>query len=538
MFITVRLFLVAIALGMAGAALAETARGVVYHDKNGNSVRDKGEPGVRGVLVSNGEEVAVTDKQGRYELPVTDDTGIFVIKPSGWMTPLAPGTNIPRHYYLHKPQGSPPLKFPGVAPTGALPQSIDFPLLKQQEAKKFDVLVFGDTQPRDQREVDYLAHDIIEEVAGFKGAFGTTLGDLVFDDLSVFDSYVASIGLIGLPWHHVIGNHDVNYDAPRPDLADETYERYFGPSWYAFMYGDVVFFALNNIYWDPAAQKYHGEFGQKQRNFIANVLKHVRRDQLVVSMMHIPMNDVADAHAFFHLFDKHPHNISLSAHWHRQDHFFFGKEHGHDHDHPHHHVVNVTTCGSWWSGAPDEVGIPHTTMADGAPNGYNIFHFDGNRYRLEFKAARRPEEYQMNIHAPEALAASEAWKTAVYVNVFGGSEKTKVEMRLGEDGPWTTLNRTAEKDPYYQQLWDRQLALVRKIAADSGKNTEDMEVLRQIANEYRMELGRPLPEPRETGHLWKGMLPPNPAPGYRMLHVRTSDPFSPASAGRRVIRIE
>ena len=41
-------------------------------------------------------------------------------------------------------------------------------------------------------------------------------------------------------------------------------------------------------------------------------------------------------------------------------------------------------------GAPDERGIPHTTMRDGAPNGYSIFTFDGHKYDIEFRAAAPP----------------------------------------------------------------------------------------------------------------------------------------------------
>ncbi len=41
--------------------------------------------------------------------------------------------------------------------------------------------------------------------------------------------------------------------------------------------------------------------------------------------------------------------------------------------------------------APDEKGIPHTTMRDGALNGYSVFTFDGQKYDIEFHApAGRP----------------------------------------------------------------------------------------------------------------------------------------------------
>ena len=68
---------------------------------------------------------------------------------------------------------------------------------------------------------------------------------------------------------------------------------------------------------------------------------------------------------------------------------FLGKDKGWNGDKPHHHLINATVCGSWWVGQIDEVGIPHATMNDGAPNGYSVITFDGNQYSVEFKAARK-----------------------------------------------------------------------------------------------------------------------------------------------------
>jgi hypothetical protein len=79
-------------------AHAENATGTVYNDANGNGVRDAGEHGLSGVLVSNGADIVATDKAGHYTLPVSDDTIVFLIKPRGWMTPVGPGGNVPRFY--------------------------------------------------------------------------------------------------------------------------------------------------------------------------------------------------------------------------------------------------------------------------------------------------------------------------------------------------------------------------------------------------------------------------------------------------------
>ncbi|MBW2666091.1 MAG: hypothetical protein JRE13_07355, partial [Deltaproteobacteria bacterium] len=151
----------ALVLGCAGTPIAPEAgfaTGVVFHDRNGNGKRDRFDFGIRGVALSNGREVVRSDAGGRYRLPVADDFTLFVVKPSGW-TVATDANNLPRFYYRHKPAGSPANShFPGVAPTGPRPASIDFPLTRHREPKTFDVVLFGDTQPYWISEVDTLSH--------------------------------------------------------------------------------------------------------------------------------------------------------------------------------------------------------------------------------------------------------------------------------------------------------------------------------------------------------------------------------------------
>ena len=80
------------AFGFAGVAQeVRTARGVVFHDENRNRVRDAGEDGLPGILVSNQREVTTTDADGRWRLSVSEDDVVFVVKPRGWMTPVGTG---------------------------------------------------------------------------------------------------------------------------------------------------------------------------------------------------------------------------------------------------------------------------------------------------------------------------------------------------------------------------------------------------------------------------------------------------------------
>lgn len=528
---------VAVCLGCL-AASADVVTGIVFHDKNGNGILDKREKGIRDVLVSNGRDVAVTDKHGRYTLPIEDDMVVFVLKPSGWTTPVCPELHIPLFHYVHKPAGSPPMKYAGVAPTGPLPKSVNFPLRPQKERKRFRIVCLGDTQPRNQQEVDYLSHAIVAELEGIDAAFGVTLGDVVFDDLSVFEPMARSIARIGLPWRHVPGNHDLNQDAPDLRYTADSFIRVFGPPYYAFAYGPVHFIVLNNIHWHIGEGGYHAELGADQLKFVENYLRHVPKNRLVVLFMHIPITEIRDRKQLFDLLENRPHTFSLSGHTHDQRHVFLGEPHGWRGARPHHHLVHATACGSWWSGNFDELSIPLSPMADGAPKGYSLIYFDDNRYQVIFKAAGRPAGHQMSIYAPDPVPAQTTEFADVIVNVFAGSERSRVEMRVGESGAWTLMQPFRAEDPHYLKIYGRQTAFVEKIVALKDIEEVNDAALRQIQAEFMAIFGRGMTRPKESAHLWKAPLPAGLRPGYHTLHVRTTDMFGAQHAASRVIRVE
>lgn len=498
-----------------------SAKGVVFDDTNANRVRDEGEVGIAGIRVSNGRDIVLTDGEGVYELKVDNDDIVFVIKPRDWVTPLNKNM-LPQFYYIHKPAGSPEgTKFAGVEPTGDLPASINFPLRKRPEPEKFKAIMFGDPQPRDVAEVEYMQHDVIEQIIAQEAhdaAFGVTLGDIVFDDLSVLEPHNQAVALIGIPWYNVIGNHDLNLDAKNDQDSDETFERHYGPAYYSFDHGPAHFMVLDDVMWHVEDGKkrghYHGGLGKQQMQFIKNDLALIPADQLVVLMMHIPLNDVGDRQELYRLIEKRPATVSLSAHTHYMEHRFIGKEDGWMGKQKHHHIVNVTVCGSWWRGKKDERGIPHATMSDGGPNGYSVMEFDGDKYSLEIKPASRPAEYQMNIYAPEVIQKTDLVTTVIMANVFNGSDRSKVSMRVDRQGKWVAMDQIKTTDPAFVAEKEREAVINKE------KTWTD------------------LPGAHSTPHMWRGMLPTTLGRGSHVIEIQAVDPAGKTSVDHRIIRVE
>lgn len=58
--------------------------GCVYEDGNQNGIQDKGEKGISGIAISNGDTVLLADKQGHFRIRLSKGNSIFPILPNNW----------------------------------------------------------------------------------------------------------------------------------------------------------------------------------------------------------------------------------------------------------------------------------------------------------------------------------------------------------------------------------------------------------------------------------------------------------------------
>ena len=483
--------------------------GFVFEDSNQNGKKDRKENGIPEVAVTNGKEVVLTDTEGKYDLPLGSDNIISVIKPAAYSIGKNEN-NLPQFFYIHKPEGSPELKFKGVQPTGKLPKSVNFPLLPAERNENFTALIFGDPQPYTMQEVNYFAEGIVSELEEAEGvSFGLSLGDLVGNDLDLFNPYIKAVKKVGIPWYNLMGNHDMNFDAETDQMADETYEAHFGPANYAFNYGKVHFIVLEDIlYPDPRDGKgYWGGLRKDQLEFIKNDLNHVPKDHLVVLAFHIPISEQEgdsyrdeDRAQLFQMLKEYPNTLSLSAHTHIQKQDFFSKEEGWLQDTSHHHYNAGTTSGDWYSGKLDEKGVPVSTMRDGTPKGYAFIHFNGNEYTIDYKVAGKPKDYQIEIFAPKVVARGRRTRAGIFANFFMGSKNDKVLYRIDE-GDWEEMTFVEEYDPsYVEKVYEWDLA-------------EELMPGRRSSN------------PVKSTHLWRGNIPTQLEEGEHTIEVKATDMF-------------
>lgn len=543
------LFVLLCAFALSTAAYAETARGTVFDDANQNSVRDSGESGIESVRVSDGKSIVLTDAEGNYSIDIEAPAVLFVSKPSAYATPVN-AHQLPQFYYIHQPQGSPEgLRYLGIEPTGPLPDRIDFPLTKIDEPKSFEAILFADTQPQTSAELDYIRDDVVAELIGTKARFGMTMGDIMFDDMSLLPRFNAIISQIGVPWYNVPGNHEMNLLAETDEDSLETFKRFFGPPYFSFEVGDAVFIVLDNIHYkgsgesDPGdvrgAGGYEARISEQQLKWLEKELALISKDKLVFVATHAPLKTYAgepenpatntqNRRDLFKLLEGREHLYSVAGHTHTTEHHYFSEEDGFAGPGTFHHHVLATVSGSWWSGPIDERGIPVAVQRDGTPNGYHILEVDGVDLSVRFKAAGQSADTQMRIMFDVAhhglrkeglrdfregalfdgrLSVDEVPAAEILVNLYDGGPKSGVDFSIG-NGEIIPMKRVVRPDPVVQELFFRNEAVKK-----------------------------PWVQALPSSHIFAADLPDDLGPGTYTVTVRAVDEFGKRFHAHKILEI-
>ncbi|MCP1996381.1 calcineurin-like phosphoesterase family protein [Flavobacterium sp. HSC-61S13] len=440
-----------------------SVRGKVFEDSNKNKVYDLGEPLLSGVLLSNGRDLVATNAQGEYQIELIPDLSVFIIKPSGFQSPLSKNNKV--EFFI-------PLK------QNDAEEIYDFPLYKQEENKRSDFVLLGDLQVDVMDDINHVEKLVVEELAKDPPDLIFPLGDLVFDNLEIFEPLAQSLGLIGAPIYYVAGNHDLNFGREKLEQRDDSFKRVFGPSYYALEYGEQLIVVLNNII--PISDKeYVGGIDVMQKVFLNKILQEFKHRKITV-MMHIPVEFMEDKNDFLELFAEYPEVFIATGHTHTQYHKYFERK-----NNPAiHQLVAGAVCGAWWQGPHDIEGIPFAMMYDGTWKGYWHLYTDAGKQQLQYKVSGRSESKQMSIWSPEYKDWDQSLHHLndqyIYVNVFAADQNTQVEISF-DDGPWSAMHYFEGVDPAYKRL----IALQDQGRYNNGKTSSMVDAKRISTHLWR-----------------------------------------------------
>ncbi len=469
------LFVVAYSFG-------QNIKGTVFLDENKNGGIDAHEKGLSNILVSNGKDIVVTNSKGQYAIKEIIGNLIFVIKPSGYISKLNK-YNIVQSYFDPRKEKT---------------NSHDFALYEHQENQKTKVALLGDVQVDIIDDVHHVAKLVTEELVENKPDFIMPLGDLSFDNLEIFDPLSEVLGLIGAPVFYVIGNHDLNFETQTFNDRDVSFETKFGPSYYAFEYGENLFLILNNITPLPN-RKYNAAIDKNQLKFIKNLVALKKDNYEAINIaMHIPFNEIINKEELKELLRPFNDVFITAGHTHTQYHNYYGRTINQT---PIHELVCGAVCGSWWQGSHDIRGVPFAMMYDGTPKGYWLMNVKENNRQLNYKVSGAPASKQINIWVPEI----NEWDTSlnnlnepyIYANVFAADQYTKVEVSFGND-KWFLMDKHEGVAPELKRFY--KLQELGRFESLNISNT---------------------PKPTEVSrHLWRIKIPDNLNKGAHIVKVR------------------
>ena len=419
-----------------------------------------GKKGLANVAISDGYTVVLTDAKGDYTIDINDKaSNIFMSTPAGYE--FKTDYNVARQY---ENLGS--------------RNEYDFKLkaLKRDD-NKHNFIIWADPQVKNKRDVQQMMETSVPDVKELVKSMGPDalihgvgVGDLVWDNHALFPDYNKAVAEMGIPFFQALGNHDMDYRMGGDETSDKTFKEIYGPTYYSFNRGKAHYVVLDDVRYLGVERTYDGYISENQLNWMAQDLKHIGKEQLVVICLHIPVHNAVKNNAdFYALLEGYKNVHIMSGHTHYNLNKITNGIYEHNHG---------TVCGAWWTGPICE---------DGTPRGYGVYEVNGTELKWYYKSTGFDKSKQLSIFT-EALTNQKR----LIANVWNWDPEWKVEYFL-DDKPMGVLEQQKGYDPLSVQLYKGD----------------------------KMPAGRSFPEPKLMNHLFVAHF----SPDVKQVKVVATDRF-------------
>lgn len=476
--------------------------------------------GLKGVAVSDGIEVVLTNSKGRYKMNSKKENGyVFISIPSG---------------YEAETEGLIPKFFVRLDGNGR--ETADFELKKadQSDVTLFvtsDIHLTGDSVDKDLPEFHRtFLPDIVKTINETPGkVYSLCLGDMTTDgkwysNSFSFPEYLHEMEAYPSPVFHTMGNHDNDQKCEGTfeeweTLAEERFRREIGPNYYSLNIGDFHILMLDDIITTGPkkegnpADTYVGKYGftyaidPVQMEWIKKDLAAVPFDRNLIVAMHVPYYTVSgiedDAVKYSYtasksygpdelmaLISKYRRVDMIAGHYHRTEVIpLAGNMISHE--------IASASAVSW---KINDLGAP-MVCDDGTPAGYQIFRLRGNDLSWQFKSNYKPvEQSQCNVYDLNIIPAEyggEPGSNAILINVFNWDPEWSVSVT--ENGKELAVEQLWGYDPMYVRirretktllkrpksfLQTRTLHLFKSVRSSAGSQVE-VTVTDRFGNVYK-----------------------------------------------------
>lgn len=393
---------------------------------------------IAGVAVTDGINIAVSDKDGKYEL-LSNNSAEFVY------------LSIPAGYAFENNKGIASFYRPIAGKKDFFKSDFNLEKLPGDDSRH-NFVVWADTQMISKEDCQQLKDtavpDLKELVRSYPAAtlfHGIGCGDLVWDHFELFDDYREAVAMTGIPFFNVIGNHDMDLDARSDEQSAKTYKQQFGPTYYSFNRGAIHYVVLDDVFFIGVAKKYIGYINEMQLQWLEQDLAQVKAGSTIVMCLHIPTNTgmarrankeedlggvVANRKQLYKILSPYKVHI-MSGHTHFNEKWEEGNMMEHNHG---------TVCGAWWTGP---------VCGDGTPRGYGVYEVDGSDVKWFYKSTGQSKQHQLRIYEPGRFKEQ---PTELSANVWNWDPSWKVEW-FEDDQPKGAMKQRVALDPWAVELY-------------------------------------------------------------------------------------
>ncbi|AWI09607.1 calcineurin-like phosphoesterase C-terminal domain-containing protein [Ereboglobus luteus] len=347
-------------------------------DLYGTILDDVGAP-VAGVVVSDGFQCVATDAKGVYQMKRNPRARVVY-----YSTPAE---------YVINTTGKPGKGGLGqlYAKLGAEKRyNFDLTRLPAPETE-FTLIGVGDPQVRYFSDLGRFKNETVADIREFARAsrlpcYAILLGDIGFDTMHYHQPMREIADLAEIPYFAVIGNHDHDESVKGDDhKASAGFEAIFGPVNFSFNRGGVHIIGMDDIIYNGRLS-YKTGITDEQIEWLRQSLSFVPKDKIIVLAYHAPLREsgAQNREKLMKLFEGYAEVHILAGHTHYHENYIIKKPIA-----AYEHIL-ATACGAWWRS---------TLNVDGAPNGFGVFTFNGNKVAdWYFKAVGHPVGFQMRLY--------------------------------------------------------------------------------------------------------------------------------------------
>ena len=403
--------------------------------------------GIANAVISDGFSVVKTDANGKYSINTHDKAQfVFLSTPAG---------------YDFKVEGNVARQYESLGARNEYNFKLE-KLNKNDNNHRF--IIWADPQVKTKKDVAQMmdtsvpdVQELVREMGSDTLVHGICVGDIVWDNLPLYEDYNVAVAKMGIPFFQALGNHDMDYRMGGDETSDKTFKEYFGPTYYSFNRGKAHYIVLDDVRYLGKEREYDGHISEEQLAWMEKDLALVPKDNLVIVNLHIPVhNAVKNKADFYKVLEGFTNVHVMSGHTHYNKNVIQNGVFEHNHG---------TVCGAWWTGP---------ICGDGAPRGYGVYEVKGTQLKWYYKSTGQNAKHQLSIDV-ETLTNQKR----IIANVWNYDPEWKVECFL--DGKSVPMEKQIGFDPEAVRLY-----LGDKLPAS-----------------------RPFAEPSRTDHLFMAHCDPN-----------------------------